>query len=223
MIELLIQQVSSYASDVDGLITLVAVLSGFWFLIAEGVLFWLIFRYRAKPGKKSRYITGREKHINRWISFPHALVLVCDVFIIVGSVNVWNKIKLDLPEADRVVRITGQQWAWTFQHPGSDGELDTDDDIYVVDELHVEVDQTYHFVLESRDVIHSFSVPVFRLKQDALPGRSITGWFRAIKTGEFDVQCAEICGIGHGIMAARIFITDGAQHAAWVAQNTPAQ
>lgn len=223
MIELLIQQASSYASDVDGLITLVAVLSGFWFFAAEGALFWLIFRYRAKPGKKSRYITGREKHIKRWISFPHALVLVCDVFIIVGSVNVWNKIKLDLPEADRVVRITGQQWAWTFQHPGSDGELDTDDDIYVVDELHVEVDQTYHFVLESRDVLHSFSVPVFRLKQDALPGRSITGWFRAIKTGEFDVQCAEICGIGHGIMAARIFITDGAQHAAWVAQNTPAQ
>ena len=223
MIELLIQQVSSYASDVDGLITLVAVLTGFWLLVAEGVLFWLIFRYRAKPGKKSLYITGREEHIKRWITFPHGLVLVCDVFIIVASVNVWNHIKLDLPEADRVVRITGQQWAWTFQHPGSDGELDTDDDIYVVDELHIEVDQTYHFVLESRDVIHSFSVPVFRLKQDALPGRSITGWFRAIETGEFDVQCAEICGIGHGIMAARIFITDGAQHANWVAQNTPAQ
>jgi cytochrome c oxidase subunit 2 len=220
MIETL-QQGSSYAADIDGLIILVAVLSGFWFFVAQGVFFWLIFRYRAKPGKKSKYVTGREKHLTRWISFPHGLVLVCDVFIIVASVNVWYNVKQRLPEADRVVRITGQQWAWTFQHPGSDGELDTEDDIYAVNELHVEVDKTYHFHLEARDVMHSFSVPVFRLKQDAIPGRSIMGWFRPTLIGEFDVQCAEICGIGHGVMAARIFITDEAQHAAWVTQNTP--
>ena len=223
MIATQLPQASSYASDIDGLIILIAVLSGVWFLIAEVVFFWLIFRYRAKAGKKSRYISGREKHIKRWISFPHGLVLVCDVFIIVASVNVWYNVKQRLPEPDRVVRITGQQWAWTFQHPGSDGEIDTGDDIYAVDELHVEVDKTYHFQLESRDVLHSFSVPVFRLKQDAIPGRSITGWFRPIETGEFDVQCAEICGIGHGVMAARIFIVDEAQHAAWVTQNTPTQ
>ena len=220
MIETL-QQGSSYAADIDGLIILVAVLSGFWFFVAQGVFFWLIFRSRAKPGKKSKYVTGREKHLTRWISFPHGLVLVCDVFIIVASVNVWYNVKQRLPEADRVVRITGQQWAWTFQHPGSDGELDTDDDVYAVDELHVEVDKTYHFHLEARDVMHSFSVPVFRLKQDAIPGRSIMGWFRPTLIGEFDVQCAEICGIGHGVMAARIFITDEAQRAAWVTQNTP--
>ena len=219
MIEML-QQASSYAADVDGLVILVAVLSGFWFFIAQAVFFGLIFRYRAKPGKKSKYVTGREKHLNRWISFPHGLVLVCDIFIILGSVNVWYNIKQQLPEADRVGRITGQQWAWTFQHPGSDGELDTGDDIYAVDELHVEVDKTYHFILEARDVLHSFSVPVFRLKQDALPGRSITGWFRPTLTGEFDVQCAEICGIGHGLMAARIFITEEAGHAAWGTPNT---
>ena len=138
MIEML-QQASSYAADVDGLIILVAVLSGFWFFVAQAVFFWLIFRYRAKPGKGSEYVTGREKHLKRWISFPHGLVLVCDIFIIVASINVWYNVKQRLPEADRVVRITGQQWAWTFQHPGIDGELDTEDDIYAVDELHVEV------------------------------------------------------------------------------------
>lgn len=111
MIETL-QQASSYAADIDGLIILVAVLTGFWFFVAQGVFFWLIFRYRAKPGKKSKYVTGREQHLTRWISFPHGLVLVCDVFIIVASVNVWYDVKQRLPEADRVVRITGQQWAW---------------------------------------------------------------------------------------------------------------
>ena len=218
--QLLLEQASSYAADIDGLVVLIAVLVGGWFLLTEAVLFGLILKFRAKPGRKSEYITGKEKYLKRWISFPHALVLVCDVFIIFGSVQVWYNVKQRLPEADSVVRIIGQQWAWTFQHPGADNELDTDDDIFTVDELHVEVDKTYHFRLESRDVIHSFSVPVFRLKQDAIPGRAITGWFQPILTGIFDVQCAEICGIGHGVMAARIFIEDASEHASWIARNS---
>ena len=212
----MIEQASTYANDIDNIILLVAVLVGVWFFLAEGMFFWLIWRFRAKPGVKSEYLTGSEKHIKRWITIPHALVLVCDVFIILGSIQVWHNVKQRLPEAESTIRIIGQQWAWTFQHPGADNELDTGDDIFTVDELHVEVDRVYHFRLESRDVLHSFSVPVFRIKQDAIPGRSITGWFEAIQTGEYDVQCAEICGIGHGVMAARIHIEDANQHAAWV-------
>jgi cytochrome c oxidase subunit 2 len=158
----------------------------------------------------------------RWITIPHALVLVCDVFIIIGSVQVWYNVKQHLPEADSTIRITGQQWAWTFQHPGPDNELDTADDIYSVDELHVEVEKTYHFRLEAKDVLHSFSVPVFRIKQDAIPGRSITGWFRPTVEGEYDIQCAEICGIGHGVMAARIHIEGANDHAAWISASSAA-
>lgn len=113
------------------------------------------------------------------------------------------------------MRVIGQQWAWTFQHPGPDGELDTADDIRTIDELHVKVDTVYHYELGARDVLHSFSVPVFRLKQDAVPGRTIKGWFKATKTGVWDIQCAEICGIGHGLMGARVVVEDEAQHAAW--------
>ena len=217
MIERYLVQASSYAGSIDGIILLIAVLTGFWFLAAEGMFFWLIWKYRAKPDQKSEYYTGKEKKIKKWITWPHLLVLICDVLIIFGSVRVWYDVKQQLPEADTTIRVIGQQWAWTFQHPGPDNELDTTDDIYTVDELYVEVEKTYHFQLESRDVLHSFSVPVFRLKQDAVPGRSITGWFRPTLTGEYDVQCAEICGIGHGVMAARIFIQDANQHAAWVA------
>jgi cytochrome c oxidase subunit 2 len=213
-------QASSYAADIDGLILLVGVLVGFWFIACEGIFFWLIWKFRARPGVKSEYWEGHEKKIARWITIPHLLVLVCDIFIVIGSVQVWSKVKQVLPEADSTIRVIGQQWAWTFQHPGPDNELDTGDDIFTVDDLYVEVEKTYHFKLEARDVLHSFSVPVFRLKQDALPGRSITGWFKPTLTGEFDVQCAEICGIGHGVMAARIFIQDANQHAAWVAGTT---
>ena len=171
---------------------------------------------------KSQYLTGKEKHVKRWITIPHGLVLFCDVFIIIASVRVWYDVKQQLPDADSTIRVIGQQWAWTFQHPGPDNELDTPDDIFTVDDLHIEVEKTYHFRLESRDVLHSFSVPVFRLKQDAIPGRSITGWFHATRTGDYDVQCAEICGIGHGVMAARIHIEDANQHAAWISAASAA-
>ncbi|MDE3002432.1 MAG: cytochrome c oxidase subunit II [Longimicrobiales bacterium] len=215
-------QASTYAASIDNLILLVAVLVGVWFFLAEGVFFWLIWKFRAKPGEKTQYLTGKEKHIKKWITIPHALVLVCDVFIVIGAVRVWYNVKQQLPEPDSTIRIIGQQWAWTFQHPGADNELDTADDIFTVNDLHVEVEKTYHFQLQSRDVLHSFSVPVFRLKQDAIPGRSIMGWFTPTETGEHDVQCAEICGIGHGVMAARIHIEDANTHAAWISSASAA-
>lgn len=220
MLELV--QASTYAADIDRLILFIGVIVGVWFLLAEGIFFWLIWKFRAKPGEKTQYLDGTEKHIKKWITIPHALVLVCDVFILVGAVSVWYDVKQQLPDADSTIRVIGQQWAWTFQHPGEDNELDTGDDIFTVGDLHVEVEKTYHFQLQSRDVLHSFSVPVFRLKQDAIPGRSITGWFTPTRTGEHDVQCSEICGIGHGVMAARIHIEDANTHAAWITRSTAA-
>jgi cytochrome c oxidase subunit 2 len=130
-------------------------------------------------------------------------------------------VKQHLPEADSTVRVIGQQWAWVFQQPGPDNELDTDDDIWTTDDLYVEVDKTYHFQLSSRDVLHDFSVPVFRLKQDAVPGRTITGWFHPTMTGTFDIQCAEICGIGHGVMNGRIHIQSEDEYQTWMAQQGP--
>ena len=222
MIERYLAQASSYAPEIDALIILIAVLVGVWFLISEGVFFYLLFRFRHRDGRRGEYITGEQRHEKRWISIPHFLVLVCDLFIIAGAINVWVNVKQVLPPPDATVRIVAQQWAWSFVHPGPDGEIDTADDIKTVDDLHVEVGKTYHYRLESRDVLHDFSVPVFRLKQDAIPGRVITGWWKATRTGEFDIQCAEICGIGHGLMRARIHIESPAQHAAWVRQNAPA-
>ena len=221
MIERFLPAASTYASDIDGLFTLIFILVGFWFVVSELVFFWLIFKFRAKDGQTSQYITGEEKSQKRWVSYPHYLVLICDVFIIVGAVRVWYDIKQDLPPAQETVRLIAQQWAWTFVHPGPDGKLDTADDITKINELHVKVNTVYNYELSSLDVLHDFSVPVFRLKQDAIPGRVIRGWFEPTLTGEFDIQCAEICGIGHGLMGARIHIESPEQHAAWMAKESP--
>jgi cytochrome c oxidase subunit 2 len=218
MIERWVVQASTYAAHIDGVIWLIAVLVGFWFVVAELVFFWLILKFRAKDGQPAQYVTGEEKKQMRFISWPHYLVLVCDVFIVVGAVRVWVEVKQQLPsEAEaQHVRVVAQQWAWSFVHPGADAKLDTPDDIRTVEELHIQVGQKYIYELESRDVLHDFSVPAFRLKQDAVPGRVITGWFEATKTGSYDIQCAEICGIGHGLMAGRIVIESPEQHSAWI-------
>ncbi len=218
----LIEVGSSYAAQIDGLILTVLIIVGVWFLVAECIFLHFILKFRARPGRRGEYIDGKNKRHKRWITIPHLCVLVFDILIIVVSFRVWHNIKMDLPEnPDAVIRVIGQQWAWTFQHPGADGELDTPDDIFTVDELHVENEKTYHFELQSTDVLHSFSVPVWRIKQDAIPGRTITGWFEPTRTGNFDVQCTEICGFGHGVMVAEVLVEDAQTHAAWVAANTP--
>jgi cytochrome c oxidase subunit 2 len=222
MVERYLLAASTYASHIDNLINLIGVMVGFWFFLCVGAFFYLIFKFKAKEGVPAEYVDGTNPNHKRWVSWPHYLVLVCDVFILIGAVQVWYEIKQDLPPAQETVRIVGQQWAWSFVHPGPDGELDTADDIKTVDDLHLKVDTLYHYQLEARDVMHSFSIPVFRLKQDAIPGRVITGWFEPTVTGEWDLQCAEICGIGHGVMAARVSVESNADHEAWMAQYAPA-
>ena len=200
--------VSTYAADIDNLILLVLVLVGPWFVVCNVVFFYFIYRYRAKPGVPSGYVTGEEKELKRFVTFPHLLVLLFDLLIIYGAVRVWVDVKQTLPEAPyETVRIIGQQWAWSFVHAGPDGKLDTADDIKTVEDLHIEVNKPYVYELEARDVLHSFSVPVFRLKQDAIPGRVIKGWFQASTTGEYDIQCAEICGPAAGRLVRGVPVT----------------
>ena len=216
MFESLVPRVSTFAGDIDALIWLIAILVGFWFFVALGVFFWSLYKFRYREGHRGQYITGEKPNEKRWISIPHALVLICDIFILVGAIRVWVHVKQTLPPPELTVRVIGQQWAWTFVDPGPDGKLDTADDIRTVDELHIKVGAVYHYKLVSRDVLHSFSIPSFRLKHDAIPGREITGWFKAIKTGAYDIQCNEICGIGHGIMGARLYVETPEEHAAWM-------
>lgn len=216
MFDRLLASASTYSGDIDRLIWLVTLIVGVWFIAAEGMFFWLMYRWRARPGVRSLYVTGKEKHLKKWINIPHTLILGFDIVLIVAAIRVWVLIKQTLPPADRTVRVVSQQWAWTFTDPGPDEKLDTPDDIRTTDEMHVEVGKTYHFLLESKDVVHSFFIPAFRLKQDADPGRIYTGWFKATKTGDYDIACAEICGIAHGLMGAQLVVETPEQHAAWL-------
>lgn len=214
---------STFAGNVDDVIGWVTVAVGFWFILTEFVFFYFILKYRKKNSPKAAYITGEEPDLKRWITRPHNAILVFDVLIVVIGVKVWVQVKQTLPpEPVPHVRVVAQQWAWSFVHPGPDGQLDTSDDIKTVDDLHIQANQSYIWELEARDVMHSFSIPTMRLKQDAIPGRVIKGWFDANAVGVYEIQCAEICGIGHGLMPGKLHVEDAATHTAWVQANSPA-
>ena len=212
---------TGYGHDIDFLINLITILVGAWLVLSEAVFFGLLWKYRRKDGVPAGYVTGNEKHPKSIITTCHFLVLACDIVIVYFAISVWYDVKQDIKPAEEHVRIVAQQWGWAFYHAGPDGELDTADDIRLVNEMHLREGTLYNYELGSRDVLHSLSVPVFRLKHDAIPGRWVRGWFQPTSSGDYDIQCSEMCGIGHGLMPARLFVRPAAEHAEWMATQAP--
>jgi len=208
---------SSYAGDIDGLFWLVTYLMGFSLFVTWIAMFYLMFRFKKKEGVKAKYIlaTGNLK----WVILPLLLFVAFDGFVDLNTASVWASIKQKFPAAQDNVRVVARQWDWTFIHSGPDGKLDTADDIESDGELHLKKDTVVYFDLQSQDVIHSFSIPVFRLKQDVIPGRAITSWAKPIMTGSWDLQCTEMCGVNHALMAAKVIVHEEADYNQWVSEQ----
>lgn len=209
---------SSYAADIDGVIRYIYVVCGLWFVAAEVVLFAFILGSRQKPGVRAAWMPGTGARGAAWVLTPVAAVLACDFAIETTASPVWDRVKIDLPESDLHVNIEARQFAWVFTYPGRDGELRTADDI-VTSELHVPRAEPIRFHLEAADVLHAFYVPELRLKQDAVPGRSIEGWFDANQDGTYEIACAEICGKGHTRMAAKLVVHSREEFERWLADQ----
>ncbi|HZO42567.1 MAG TPA: cytochrome c oxidase subunit II, partial [Methylomirabilota bacterium] len=154
-----------------------------------------------------------------WTVVP-ALILVILTLL---SVPAWSKIKMTMPETDFVVQVTAKQFNWQVTYPGADGKFGTDDDKTLLDEMHVPVNKVVRVVLKSQDVIHSFFVPQFRMKQDAVPGHEIRQWFEATKPGKYEWPCAELCGFGHSGMRGWIYVHTPEEYGKWAAENLKAE
>ena len=215
------ENISTYGSKIDGIIHLIWTIVFVWFVAAELILFYFLLRYRKKPGKKASFLPGRGKAV-LWILIPAALVLGFDLTIDVAQTPVWDEVKINMPEdIVQTINIQGQQFVWNFTLPGKDNKLGTPDDIKTVNQLYVPINTKIGFNLGAKDVLHSFWVPVMRLKQDAVPGRIIKGWFEVTKEGTFVIACAELCGSGHGIMKGQLHVLNQADYDKWVEENTP--
>ena len=122
MISWFVPQGSTFAADIDNLVLLIGIIVGVWFILAEAVLFGLIFKFRKRDGQPSQYITGESSAQKRWVSWPHHAVLVFDIVILIAALRVWNDIKVATPTTQETVRVIAQQWAWTFVHAGPDNQ-----------------------------------------------------------------------------------------------------
>ncbi|MBT3982285.1 MAG: hypothetical protein HOE90_13085 [Bacteriovoracaceae bacterium] len=215
------ENIATFGEDIDYVINLIGYIVFIWWILAEGVLFYFLFSSRKKEGVKATYEDGSTMKAMSWVLIPVVLVLGFDLFIDYKSHSAWDKIKIQLPKADVVYRVMGQQFAWTYTHPGVDGKFGTGDD-FEPDDLVVPVHQVVHTVISALDVIHSLWIPNLRFKQDSVPGRIITGWFEATKTGDYPIACAELCGTGHGVMASTLKVLEADAYKSWVAQQSAA-
>ncbi len=206
---------ATFGGDVDGVINLIFWIVGIWFLIALGLLLYFSVRFRRREGVRAAYLPGRGRQL-WYVLIPAALVLLFDLGIDAVSTRAWEHIKIDMPAPEHVVRVSGKQFVWTFTHPGPDQRLDSADDLVLENHLHIPVGTVVHFELVAEDVIHSFFVPNFRLKQDAVPGRRITGWFEATREGTFQIVCAELCGLGHTNMRGWLHVHSDAGYREWL-------
>jgi cytochrome c oxidase subunit 2 len=198
--------ISTYGGEIDSIISFIGWIVFGWFVLAEGLLLYFLFRYRRRQGKRASWLPGNGLRASAWVLVPCFLILIFDLWIEARSASVWHKVVEDVPKPDVLVRVTGRQFAWTFNYAGQDGVFDTDDDFTTVGEMHVPQDKVVRFQLESVDVLHSFWIPAVRYKQDVVPGRSIPGWFQATKSGRYEIACAELCGSGHTSMRALLTV-----------------
>jgi len=212
------ENVSSFGGEIDWLFHLIYAITAITGILVFVALIAFLIMYRDRPGRRATYTHGNTTLEIVWTIVP-ALILVVLTFL---SVPAWSKIKMSVPPTDLVVQVTAKQFNWQVAYPGPDGKFGTEDDKRFLDEMHVPVGKPVRVILKSQDVIHSFFVPSFRIKQDAVPGREIVAWFDAMKPGKYEWPCAELCGFGHSGMKGWVYVHTADDYAKWAAENLKA-
>lgn len=210
-----IENVSTFGGQVDSLYWLILIFTGAAFLLTEGALIYFLFRYRRRNGDKARYVHGNRRLEIIWTIIPGLLFFGLAVY----QTGAWRQIKQQLPpQAESLlISIEAEQFEWFATYAGPDGEFGSEDDIEAPPNvIHVPVNEKVIVNLTSRDVLHSFFVPALRVKQDVVPGRTVQAWFEVTKPGEYEVACAELCGLGHYRMRAFLFAESDAEFQAWL-------
>jgi len=210
---------SAHAADIDLVLTLVHVLMGVLFVGWAIYFGWVLVRFRARRQPQANHGgAGGRAALATEIG-----VVVAEVVLLVGfALPIWfsrTSVQSATAAGDAtVVRVVAEQFAWNIHYPGNDGEFGAtspalvsgtnplgldrasthgQDDVVVVNQLHVPVGRPVVIQLSSKDVIHSFGVPAMRVKQDAIPGVLAPVWFTPTVTGRYEIACSQLCGLAH--------------------------
>jgi cytochrome c oxidase subunit 2 len=197
-------QASTVAADVDALFFFLIAVSTFFGLLIAALLVTFTVRFRRRHADQQ----GERHPSPLWLELTWSLIPLGIVMV----VFVWSaRLFFDIHRvpSDAVdVQIVGKRWMWKIQHVTGQREIN---------QLHVPVGVPVRLTLTSEDVIHSFFIPAFRIKKDAVPGRYTTTWFEATEPGTYHLFCAEYCGTKHSEMIGQIVVMEPAAFQAWLA------
>ena len=237
------QNASEHGAQVDHLLEFTH-----WFMLllfVGWICFFLytIFRFRHKRNPSANYHgvkTRLATHLEVGVVITEAILLFGFAF------PLWAKQARLFPKIQDsvVVRAIGQQFAWNFHYPGPDGKFglgDPDlvsaanplgldyndpaakDDIVAFNEMHLPLGKPAIVYISSKDVIHNYAIPNMRVSQDAIPGASVPAWFTPTRVGEFEIVCAQLCGLGHYSMKGLLVVDKSEDFEGWLKEKAPVE
>lgn len=201
------EQASTFAPRVDSIYYVLIALSLIFAVpVAVLIIYFTVHYRRGKDVNRSKLMTENLRLEFAWSFGP---------FVLAMGMFGWATFEyFDMRQAPNDtldIYIIGKQWMWHAQHPTGRSEIN---------ELHVPIDRPVKLIMTSQDVIHSFYIPAFRVKQDVLPGRYSTMWFEASQIGEYHLFCAEYCGAEHSRMGGRIVVMSQLDYQRWLSGET---
>jgi cytochrome c oxidase subunit 2 len=235
---------SAHGSDVDQIIIITHWLMLILFVFWSAYFLYVLYRFRASRHPKASY-QGMQSH---WSTWSEAGVAVVEVVLLVAfSIPAWYRWSTRPPKQENAfrVRVVAEQFAWNVHYPGPDGvfgrtavnlvsstnpigldlsDPNAKDDVLALNQLHLEVGREAQIDVSSKDVIHSFKLPVMRAEQDAIPGAVIPIHFTPVRTnnGEtWEIACAQLCGLGHYRMRGQLVVDTKEQLQKWLAEQPP--
>jgi cytochrome c oxidase subunit 2 len=218
-------ELASDRGAIDAAMMLSLVVTGVVFIATNLALAWFAFRYQDAPGQTAAYWHDSPRLEWTWTLVTAAIMLVFTF----RALSLWAQVTAPAPADAFVVEVTGQQFAWNVRYPGPDGifgrteakhvdsaalnfigldksDANAADDLMTQNQLVIPEGRPVRVRLRSMDVIHSFFLPEFRVKQDAMPGMTTETWFIPQKAGSYEIACAEHCGLGHYRMRGQIHV-----------------
>ena len=235
---------SEHGAGIDLMFRYLYTTVGALFIIGHLVLAYFVWRFSRQ--NRISFRLASPKIEGRWSIIPAVVMaIIAEGGILVLGMPVWGKVYGSAAPSNAItIEVTGEQFAWNVRYPGKDGvfgrtepkfiTLDnvlgmdrTDaagkDDILGLNELWAPVNVPIHIRLRSKDVIHSFFLPNFRFKQDAVPGMTIEFWFVPTLTGTFEIACTELCGMGHYQMRGLFHVLSQQEYDKWLSEQGPPQ
>ena len=221
---------------IDLTVNVTFIVTGLVFVAANLFMAWCVVRYRHRAGHRADYDPENTK-LETWLTVGTSIGVA--VMLAPGLV-VWGQF-VNVPEEAAEFEAVGQQWHWSYRFPGEDGAFGNVDIRHITPEnpfgmdpedpagrddvliaspiVHLPVDQPMRAWLRSKDVLHDFAVPQFRVKMDLVPGHVTYAWFTPTVVGEYEILCEELCGLAHHTMRGRVVVEARADFEAWLGSH----